>query len=363
MSLKVRLKAVLKSIKIIIENKSHTRYFTNEKIGLIKTKLNKSQLKQIKRFYKPYATKINPLFHTFYTEKRGEFDVRYIPDDLWFTKIDRHFNNREKARVLDHKSYYERMFIGQNVKHPETIIHRINGLWYDFEMNLISREKAKEIVAKEKSLFVKVSTGSCGGRGVTHISDKEDIVSQFEKCTNHKSDIVVQREIKQHPELYKVGQNSVNSLRIVSLLTKEGVTVYSCILRMGIGDSKVDNASSGGIICGIKENGALKDIAWTMYGETFERHPTTNIRFSEIKIPSFDKVINTVKELHPMIPDFRLVSWDIVVDEKEEPVLLEVNLCLGGLDLHQLPNGPMFKEDTEQILKEVFGEKKKGVNI
>lgn len=358
MNIKNKLRKMVGNIGVYFSDKGYVHYFIKEKKNNTVTRLRGKQLKELKAYFKPYF-KINPLFHSFYTEKTGIFDTRYMPDDMWFTKIDRYFNNRQKAKVLDHKSYYEKIFSPKNVKHPETIAHRINGFWYDSAMNIVSYDAVKEIISREKSLFIKLSTGSCGGRGVTHISDKGDIVADFEKSVKHKYDIVIQREIKQHPDLYKVGENSVNSLRIASLLSEEGVTIYSCVLRMGVGASKVDNTSSGGLVCGINDDGRLKDIAWKVCGEKFEQHPTTNVKFSDMKVPSFDKAKALVSELHPLIPDFRLVSWDIAIDEKGEPVLLEVNLCLGGLDLHQLPNGPMFKDDTEKILAEVFGDKRK----
>ena len=54
------------------------------------------------------------------------------------------------------------------------------------------------------------------------------------------------------------------------------------------------------------------------------------------------------------MPHFRLVSWDISVDEAGDPVLIETNLNYGELEFHQLCNGPVFGEDTRQILDEVF---------
>ena len=60
-----------------------------------------------------------------------------------------------------------------------------------------------------------------------------------------------------------------------------------------------------------------------------------------------------------MIPHFRLVSWDIAIDESGEPILIEMNSAYGGPELHQFSNGPIFGEDTEEILEEVFGNNKK----
>ena len=353
MSLVLKLKKVFEKQKIKYSDKNYRKYFTNEKKPSVKTKLDREQIKEINNFYGSYF-KPNPLFHNFYTEKTGNFYINYIPDDIWFTDIDRHFNNREKSKVLDHKSYYERMFMKANVKFPRNILERINGFWFNEQGKMISLDKALEVVKKEDSLFAKLSIGSCGGRGVIHLSQKEDIEEKFKRFINTDKDIVVQKAIKQHEELNKVGETSVNTLRILSLLNSDGVKIYSSCLRMGIGKAKVDNASSGGIVSGVKPNGQLKDCAYTMFGVKHDFHPTTKCAFSNVIVPSYSEVIETIKQLHPMIPDFRLVSWDFAINEEGKPILIEVNLCLGQLDFHQLCNGPIFGEDTKKILDEVF---------
>lgn len=50
-----------------------------------------------------------------------------------------------------------------------------------------------------------------------------------------------------------------------------------------------------------------------------------------------------------------LVSWDIVVREDSTPILVGANLQNGGLDSPRLNIGPLFDDDTKEILDEVFG--------
>ena len=69
---------------------------------------------------------------------------------------------------------------------------------------------------------------------------------------------------------------------------------------------------------------------------------------------SMDRVIAFVDKAALRIPHFRLVSWDIALREDGEPVLIEANFYDGEIDFHQLNNGPLFGEDTEAILREVF---------
>lgn len=130
--------------------------------------------------------------------------------------------------------------------------------------------------------------------------------------------------------------------------------IISKILRIGVGNSKVDNASSGGITCGIRSDGSLKEKAFKNNGEEFDVHPTTGMAFDSVTVPNFGKMKEMVKTLHPLVPHFRLVSWDVACDDHDEPVLIEANLQHGELDFHQLNNDPLFGEDTRKIVHAVF---------
>lgn len=123
---------------------------------------------------------------------------------------------------------------------------------------------------------------------------------------------------------------------------------------MGINESKVDNASSGGITVGIEENGRLKSCAYNAKGIRFDKHPTSGVKFDDFTIPNFEEIKHTVKEQAKNFPHFRLISWDIALDKNNNPIIIEANLKYGEIDFHQLNNGPLFGDDTKEILNEVF---------
>lgn len=156
-------------------------------------------------------------------------------------------------------------------------------------------------------------------------------------------------------DLARINESSVNTYRILSLLSKDGVKIYSSILRMGVAGAKVDNASSGGITCGITEDGRLKKRACRANGEWYDRHPTSGVEFNGYQLPGFAEAKKLVEKAHPMFPHFKMVSWDVALQEDGTPVMIEANLAKGELDFHQLNNGPLFGEDTKKILDEVFG--------
>lgn len=313
--------------------------------------LTKQEKKQAIEFYKPYL-KIDPVFHAFYKEKTGEFQVENLPVDVYINRVDEYFNNRNASHVLDNKCLYSRLFPG--ISTLEVIASRMGGFWYDGQMNIITKQQWIKELQKEEAVFLKAATDSFGGNGVKFVEMKNlDELEAFLKI--QKGDLVVQRPFIQHPSFAKLNSSSVNTLRILSLLTQEGVAFYSSFVRMGVGKTKVDNAAQGGIFCGLREDGSLKDTAYRLNGESFKSHPDNHLVFDGYKLVGYDKAKELIKKAHPLIPTFRMISWDIVIDEQGEAHMLEANFSKGGVGAYQLSNGPLFGKDTKKILDEVFG--------
>lgn len=312
--------------------------------------LTKEQKAQIRKYYAPYK-KVTPIFHNFYTKVTGQFHVNYLPDDLYYSYIDRYYNDWRECAYIDNKCFYHRMFTG--VRQAEEVACRIGGLWFTDDFRQISRQELDEILAKEPEIVVKMATSSEGGKGVFFTKGTE--LSKVE--SRIKDDIVIQRPLKQHEAYNAINASSVNTVRLISLLSEDGVKIYSSILRMGINGSRVDNASSGGITCGITKDGKLKKYAYKVNGQRYEKHMDSGVVFEGYELPGYQKCWEAVPQLHVQVPRFRLVSWDFAIDPDGEPVLIEANLHYGELDFHQLNNGPIFGEDTEKILNEVFNKR------
>ena len=319
-----------------------------------KFSLSKEQIRQIKEFYAPY-TKVNLTSHAFYTERTGVFTPYYLPMDVYLNVVDEYFNDREASKIMDNKCYYYTTF--KDIPQPEPVAFRMGGLWYSKNMELIPKDEVYACIEKAGTTFAKQATASCGGKGIGIISAEEgDVRPQFDAFLSRaKGDIVVQKAIKQHKDMAAIHPSSVNTLRIISLLTQDGVKIYSSIVRVGVGGEKVDNASRGGVTCGITEAGLCKKDVYKLNGEHFDKHPTNGFVFEGYKIPEFEKAKELVKKAHPMVPHFKLVSWDIAIQENGEPIMVEANLAKGSSEFHQLNNGPLFGEDTKKILDEVFG--------
>lgn len=313
--------------------------------------LSVDQKKKIKDFWKPYC-RVSTKWVQYYSAKNGKFDPRYIPNTLYYTKIDQYFNARKLGYGFNDKNYYSLIF--PSVKQPRTILRNIGGLIFDENYKQIDVNEAECRITSEYEIIVKPSLESGSGRDISFYNSEQKKEIHMLLNDSKQKDYIVQSIVKQHPALEKVHPGSLNTIRVCTIMLKDGVHVLSAVLRMGVNESRIDNVTAGGISAAILPDGTLDKFAYTYYtGERLEKHPQ-GLVFEGYEIPCYSEVINTVKELAQTLGNFRLVSWDMAVDASGSVVLIEANMRKGGINLHQFDNGPLFGELTEKVLNEVF---------
>lgn len=137
---------------------------------------------------------------------------------------------------------------------------------------------------------------------------------------------------------------SINSMRLITVRSLKDKTIhlFPSILRIGTGDSIVDNTSQGGLAVGIDlTTGRLKRYGFykPQFGLKVDSHPDSHIRFDQFVIPYFEEAIRLAVYFHSMLPELHSVGWDIAIGEKG-PVFIEGNdnweingpqICNGGL--------------------------------
>jgi hypothetical protein len=306
--------------------------------------------KRIKEYWLQYNLRINTRWHKIYSSRNGICDVRYIPEELYYTTIDRYFNDRRFYYGVTDKNYFSIWF--SDIKQPKTVIRKINGFLYNADYRLIAFDDAINNCMENENIVIKPTLDSRGGIDIyfwTKKLGKDELIEKIQR----KSNLIVQETIAQHEIISMIHPASINTIRAMTLLIDDTAHILSCVLRMGINGSKVDNASAGGITCGIRENGQLKDVAYSRSGIRYDRHPQ-GVRFNECFIPSFDKVKAMLLMLQEKMAHLRMISWDIAIGHDGEPILIEGNFRSGGPCVHQFNNGPLFGDLTDKVLNEVF---------
>lgn len=314
--------------------------------------LTKEQENQIKKYWKKYTKDFDISYHKYYIDRTGKFDERFIPDDLFVGYIDGYLNNRAIEPGVADKNYFDLYLKGFNL--PKTYVHLINGVFEDENYNIISKEKAIDILSTANNITIKPSMASYGGKGVKFFNNptKSELIEFFDNLED--DNLIFQETVKQSEVTAKLHPDSLNTIRIMTLILDSDVKVLPwCAFRMGIGKSKVDNASFGGIYCKINEDGTLSNFAYDALGKRFDKHPDGG-EFSSVKFNFMDKIRNLVKESAQRFPHFRLIGWDIAINEDNEPIIIEANLTMSGMDVIETICGPLFGEYTEKVLEEVF---------
>jgi len=286
-------------------------------------------------------------FRFYYTVGDKTKIEKYIPDPLFYKYVDAKLNNWEVCKHIDDKGLYDLLF--SDVNRPKTLARVSGGLLLDEAYNIISITELLNICSAYSQIIIKPSVGSSGGKGIVFL-EKENFHT-LNSVLGNMSNCVIQEVIGQHRVLSDLHPESLNTIRIMTMLDDNEVRILSSILRMGVGKSKVDNISSGGIACGIDEEGRLRDKAFNAKGICFKSHPETG-DFNGVLMPGFDKCIDVCKRTAPRFSRFsRLISWDFAINENSEPVLIEANLYGGELDFHQMCNGPILGESMELFNK------------
>ena len=312
------------------------------------------QKKKIADFWSRYPVKPDYRWYDVYNtlDPMCTHLEHYMPHDIYYAYVDTYFSNVSKATSYDDKNMYDIYF--PDIAQPRTIARVHGGIILDGKYNIISIDDLISMVYAEREVIIKPSIGAEGGEGIVFWNISENTREELMEIVNSRPHLLISQIVKQHDTLNKIHKNSINTIRIMTMIIDGEVKILSSILRMGVGGARVDNASSGGIFCGIALNGELKSKAYDVKGNVYSSHPQGG-ELSKYTVPNFDKCIELVKSQAPRLVNVtRLCSWDLAVGEDGMPILIEANMTYGGINLHQLCNGPILGNMTPDILNMVF---------
>lgn len=358
-------------LKFFIENfhdvvflfyiKHRSRWLVKKKLNSGLEKIDSQYDRKCRDYWKRYCGIKTTGWHNFYAKKSGKEDFRYIPEDVFYTKIEPFFNNLKFCKAYSDKSLYSLWFQGAVL--PKTIFKNVAGVNYDDDFNVLDKESALELLSNERKLIFKASIESGGGKNID-VLELEDEGSWAQRIAlaieEFDENFVVQRFLEQHPIMGSLNPSSVNTIRMMTLFLDDEVHVLSSHVRIGVDGAFYDH---GGIVCGVSEDGILSDVAYKYkVGDVITEHPQGH-PFSGIEVPSYKEMKAQAIRQHKKFAHFKLISWDFAVDSESRPVLIEYNLRWQGLNHHQLTDGPLFGDLTDKVLDRVFLEGKRGARV
>jgi hypothetical protein len=315
-------------------------------------KLTIEEVRQAKSYYKSkgYILK-NTHWHRYYKSINGEFHKDYVPYDVFLSKIGPRLNQKTQWPALLDKNMLYTIF--KDFEQPKHVVQNINGFYYVNDQIVDLNDAIKAFSSNGNHFIIKPTLESGQGKMVNAFTVKDSMTSYKNLSLvalfklYHK-DFIVQEFLEQSDLLNSLNPSSVNTLRVVSYLNKEGVHILVSVLRIGKSGSSIDNFSAGGILCGVLEDGYLKDKGYDPKGTQFTE-TATGIILKDCKIPNYDKVQEMTKSMHVKVPYFKIISWDIAINKSNMPVLIEYNTYKQGIDI-QMVIGPLFGKFADEIL-------------
>ena len=322
--------------------------------------LSEADRKEIDKYWSQYHVRFEDYeWHRMYYAVTGLHDPRFLPQPMAEHVLYPFYNRQDFANAYANKAMFPSYL--PRLHFPDTIGKRMNAYYYDADGRCYGENVTDELVDSmyaafsEKSsgqnhdIIIKESMGSFQGKGV----QKKQIFTKdsLRDCLLgiQSDNYVVQTMIQQHPFFAQMNQDSVNIMRITTWLSHGKVYVFSPCIRFGIPGAHTDVSIQNGIeiVNAIKINpgGLISDSYFTLDGKA---NPLPQLQSKQI--PDWDNVMRCVTEGALQMPYFRVIGWDITIDNHQEAICIEYNLKTPGTVIYQYAHGPFAGEHTDSFL-------------
>ena len=176
---------------------------------------------------------------------------------------------------------------------------------------------------KTNTRFIAKPRNASCGIGV-HIVDLQDskwsgIRSVFEHYINLEGEWLFEELIIQDEAMSQWHPSSVNTIRIPSVLTKDGPKIILPLFRTGKGGNLVDNCHNDGGLMSVPDTatGRIVSDGYDIYTNIVENHPDSGMKFKGWQVPKWDELVRISGELHSKyLSDHKYVGFDFALTPK-----------------------------------------------
>lgn len=290
-----------------------------------------------------------------------ENDRENIVSQMAAFKVNDLLNPPRYSGYISDKNNFDRLL--PNAGFPKTILRKIDGVIYDDHYNYILPDEVdariKQISNDYDKVIIKPTTDSDSGHGVKLIVRRAD-ESEAEFSNGLKeaiydascSNLIVQECLKQDEFLSQFNPTSINTIRIAtyrSVITNKA-DILSVVIRLGAKGKHIDNLHAGGHMVRVSDSGELAHYCIDQYGTKFYSHNDIELK-NRFVLPRFDMIKSYVLELSQKVLNARLIQWDIMIDDKGNPRVIEYNTSGFSMWIAQMTGTPAFGKYTDEIIE------------
>lgn len=286
-------------------------------------------------------------------KKMYGFDARFLTHHIYLPVVARLLNDYKYTTIFDDKGLLG--YVASScIKTPYCYVRRIGCDYYNNEMLQLSYDVAIRNCVNQDEIFVKPSHETSGGKGTKLLRMQGMTLEQKTKLVREElngrdRDYVVQECLHQHPIMAQFNPTSINTLRITTLMLNGKFSLGSIILRCGRQNSFVDNWGGGGLLIHVATDGKLNGIGYDI--QLNEYRQNGDCIFSECIIPQMPEILSLIERAHrESFSICKFIGWDIAINEKGEPIVIELNSSQPGVIGEQLIAGPIFGNRTQEVI-------------
>lgn len=282
----------------------------------------------------------------------GFWDLSKEEQDTYFTKGDA----RKLSKLYNTNKKLIRIFMDKDLflKNFDQFIGRPWLATDDMDYDTFKQK----FISEKKIIYKPIA--SSGGKGIEVFElNKNNRQTVFNQIKEYPRGII-EGFVNQHSKMKKLSVNSVNTIRVVTVQTYNDVPgvekgkvhfLYAGI-RMGCGDSYVDNLHSGGMMANVDiDTGVVMTPAVDFNRNSYTHHPETGEKIIGFKVPYFNEIKKLIVSAYGSLPGY--YGWDIAITE-DGPIVIEVNTAPGAVCL-QSPFVP-DKKGMRHVIAKYLGE-------
>lgn len=345
--------------------------------------------------------KHNALFFLYKRLKCFQYDRLKDFVDSWYSDCDKQealIKSMKRCFIflgVTYEDYWKRAFESKGIREKmdfvpysvqTSLYHQVNPLekygfllenkkaCYDFFKRYYKREmvsveeseielnvRSNEVVAflKNNDRFVIKPINSSGGRGVELINTTDkDIGDVIDELYNkNPQGFILEEFINQSREMALFHPKSINSIRIITINYGDEIEIKWPFLRVGRGDSVVDNARAGGIIVTIDVNTGITFAAGDETRHLYKTHPDSGVSLLGYKIPHWSELCELAREMASLCPDCHIMGWDMALTD-DGWIVVECNY--GPNLVYQYVSGEGFAREFALVRKRLGAKKYNG---
>lgn len=233
------------------------------------------------------------------------------------------YENKSKEERNNFLPDYERVRINEVVTGRELFndlkdkyrFYELNKEFFQREVYKITKETTyqefQHIVTSLKKVFAKPIDGSLG-KGAFIVTESENIECAYNTIKNEiGTGWVAEEYIVQSNMMSAWNKTSINTVRIPTFLTPDGVKILAPFIRTGRKGAIVDNAGGGGIFAAIDEkNGLVVSDGMDEQGNKYQKHPESGMVYKGFQIPEWESLIDIATKAHLKMDKHRYIAYD-----------------------------------------------------